>query len=69
MIDHQTLQGINMPSDRPMQAIPSQIMNVVQSGIHHRLAGQQVVATIANVSAVIVENDSEIGYGFKKIEV
>lgn len=68
--DHQTLlRGIKVPNDWPVQAVRSQIVNVVRNGIHYRLAGKQVVATVANVPAMVVGNDFRDGFTFKKIEV
>lgn len=58
---------IKVPSDWPVQGIHDQIMEVVQTAIAYYLSGQQVIATIGNVSALVTEEDSVSRYFFKRV--
>lgn len=57
---------IQVPSDWPVQEIRNEISLIAHNATMRYLSGEEVIVTLRNISTLVTQHDSGIGYVFKK---
>lgn len=69
MSEYQYLtEEIMVPKEWPLTTAGVLIANSVKQAINHHRSGMKISLTVADVSALVTDNENGSGYTFKKIK-